>query len=342
MKLVKLFSMLFFLSFLWACQANDSNSNEENTIYTSIYPIEYIASEIAGDHVQVNTVVPSGADAHSYEPSTKTMIELSSSDAFYFVGEGMESFSETMAESVQSEDVHILRLAEYEQLFEDFTQDEGLINQSSESNQEDEDEHEHEEDDHFDEDNHQEEETHENDAEDDHAHGDFDPHFWLDPIRMIDAGEIVLDDLIQLYPEQEEAFRENFEAYKNKMNELDEEYNNQLDQEVSILVTHKSFSYMEERYPIKQHSIRGVSASQEPSQRELQQLFEQIEELGIDSIVFEENSDDRLAQTIANELNLTKYYLNNLSTRTEDNVKQDKDYYDIMIDNLNVLNEIQP
>ncbi|SEQ28348.1 metal ABC transporter solute-binding protein, Zn/Mn family [Piscibacillus halophilus] len=347
MKLLKMISVLFTLSILMtACNTNsneDTQNDSERSIATSIYPIEYLVTEIAGDYVDVETIVPSGADAHSYEPSTKTMIELSSSDGFFFIGESMESFSEAMADTVQKENVELLKLAEHEPLFEDFHQGEA-IEINSEDNEEHNDEseehhdHEHEHDDA--EHNHNEEHAHD-ESEGHHSHNhDVDPHFWLDPLRMVDAGEIVLDKLVSMYPEEEETFKQNFETFKSKMEELDEQYQESFDEEVSILVTHKSFSYIEQRYPVKQFSIRGISSAQEPSQRELQLLFDQIEELHIEHIILETSSDDRLAQTIADELGLEKYHLSNLSTRTEEEINEEKDYYDIMIDNLNVLNEI--
>ncbi|MGP4073182.1 metal ABC transporter substrate-binding protein [Piscibacillus sp. B03] len=373
MKLVKLFSVIFIsLLTLFACSnTNESETNDEDRkIVTSIYPIEYIVSEIAGDYVDVETIVPAGADAHSYEPSTKTMMELSSSDGFFFIGEGMESFSETMAESVKGEGVETLKLAEYEELFEEFNEgdqidvnavehdeddheDESHEHENEDSHEHDhesehEEDHEHEEDEHEEHDHaeHEENEHEEHEgehAEDEHAdhdHGDFDPHFWLDPIRMIDAGDVVLEQLITMYPEQEDAFKQNYEAFKTNMKDLDEQYQNGFDQEINILVTHKSFSYIEQRYPVKQYSIRGISSAQEPSQKELQQLFDQINELQIEHMILETNSDDRLAQTIADELGLKQYKLSNLSTRTEEEVQDEKDYYDIMIENLNVLKEI--
>ncbi|GEL76622.1 metal ABC transporter solute-binding protein, Zn/Mn family [Tenuibacillus multivorans] len=302
MKNIKAIIYLFLLLTLIACNQNaEEDSNQTNKIVTSIYPIEYIVSEIAGDFVEVETVVPSGADSHSYEPSTKRMLELADSDGFFFIGEGMEVFSETMAETVQSEGVQTLRLAEHHDLFEDA--------------------------------------AHDHEGDDEHHHGDFDPHFWLDPIRMIDAGEIVLDEMVSLYPEQEGQFQEHFNQFKEKMTDLDEQFKSNLDQ-VNLLVAHQSFTYWEQRYPIKQYAIRGISSSEEPSQKELQELFEDIEQLNMNDIVLENNSDDRLALTIANELNLEKYYLSNLSTRTDNQVEENMDYVDIMLENLEVLKQL--
>ncbi|TFB24291.1 hypothetical protein E3U55_01965 [Filobacillus milosensis] len=330
MKGLKITLLSLLLILLFAC--NSSNNESQNTsetekgkIITSIYPIEYIISEIAKEDAEVETVLPSGADPHSYEPSTKEMIELADSDGFFYIGEGFESFSATLAETVKTEGVHLLSLGKHTELFSDFT------NQHKERDHSD---------DHVEDENHDHESHDEQEHEDEHAHRDFDPHFWLDPNRMVSAGELILEDLIALYPEHEEEFRKNFDKFKENMHDLDEQYSNTLSDEVNVLITHKSFSYLEQKYPIKQHSIRGLTSAQEPSQKELQALFKEIEELGINHIVLETNSEDRLAANIADELNLKKYYLSNLSTRTEEEIEQGKDYYDIMLDNLEVLKQI--
>ncbi|WP_188206621.1 metal ABC transporter solute-binding protein, Zn/Mn family [Alkalibacillus aidingensis] len=309
-------------------EENDEQTEDIGKIITSLYPIEYIVSEIVGDFAEVETVMPPGADAHVYEPSTRQMIELADSDAFFYIGETMEVFSDTMANSLDSEGVHTFELAKFEeQLFMDYGDEQ--VDDHHEDEHGDEDDHHHE-----DEHGHEEEENDDHD----HEHGDYDPHFWLDPSRMISAGDILLDELITLYPNHEEVFRDNYEQFTDNMEELDTSFQEALvNEEVNILVAHAAFSYWEEAYGINQISIRGVSSSQEPSQRELQQLFETLEDLNIDHVILESNRDDRLAETVADEFNLDVYHLHNLETRTEENVEHGLDYMDIMRENLEVL-----
>src|SRR5690625_3198630 len=117
MKSIKLVLLSFMLIFLFACNEKQVHHETEYKIITSLYPIEFITTELAGDLIDVETIIPPGADAHSYEPSTRKMIEFSSSDAFFFIGEMMEVFSETMADTLSSEGVQTLKLAEYESIF---------------------------------------------------------------------------------------------------------------------------------------------------------------------------------------------------------------------------------
>lgn len=308
MKSFKLLSFSFILLFLFACNQGLVPDETENKIITSLYPLEYIVEELAGDLVEVETIIPPGADAHSYEPSTRKMIEYASSDAFFFIGEMMEVFSETMADTLSSEGVQTLKLAEYESIFL-----------------------------------HLDEEDHHGHDDHDHDHGDYDPHFWLSPLKMIEVGEIIRDELITLYPDDEETITTNWATFEKEMLDLDEAFLNAfVDQEpLQILVSHKAFSYLEERYPIVQHSIRGLSSSQEPSQKELQSILEWIETENIQYIFLEKNRSDRLVSTIAEDLNLEINYLNELSIRTEDQVEQGLNYVNLMMENLNTLIEVK-
>src|SRR5699024_11397532 len=54
---------------------------------SSDLPLEYIASEIGGEHVHVETIYPPGVDAHTYEPTSKEITSLAKADAFIYLGD---------------------------------------------------------------------------------------------------------------------------------------------------------------------------------------------------------------------------------------------------------------
>ncbi|MET3683704.1 zinc transport system substrate-binding protein [Alkalibacillus flavidus] len=326
--LIVIISIILFLA---ACgDTNDGNSSNGNTtespseskttenesigtIVTSIYPLEFIVSEIAGDIIDVETVVPAGADAHTYEPSTKEMINMASSDIFMYVGGGLEVFGETLADTVKDEGVEPFAL----------TNQQDDLFASMEDN---------------DHDGH----NHDHDEGEDHTqdNNELDLHFWLDPARMAQAGELILSELTTMYPDQAEQFQSNYESFAEEMNELDQTYEEALsDKSVDILVAHEAFGYWEREYGIEQHGIRGLSSSQNPSQRELQQLFDSFEELDLNHVILEKNRDDSLATTIANEFDFTVYELHSLGSITEEDIEQNNDYIDIMNENLDVLKQ---
>lgn len=308
MKTMKAFFILLFAVLFVGCSSDeesDSAENSERIVYTSLYPLQYIVEQIATDTVQVNTVFPPGADAHTYEPSSRDMTAIAESDAFIYVGAGMEAFAETAADSLVSQSVELIEIGEHEELF--MESDHG---------------HDH--------------------GEDHHHHGDYDPHIWLDPTRMIKMAEIIKEELIALYPENEARYNENFEKLEATLTELDEAFMQVLNEkeEKHIVVSHASFGYWEERYGIEQISILGLSTENEPSQKELTQIIDEVEERNLEYILFEQNSSNRVAQVIQDEAGLEAVTIHTLEVLTEEDIANEEDYISIMEQNLEVLDQV--
>lgn len=125
MKLMKVVLTLLAAGFLLiGC----SSSNEDNTdsedkdsslsIYTTVYPLQYIVEEIGGDTVTAHSVYPPGADGHIYEPTSKEMTEFAKSDAFIYIGAGMEGFAESVSNALGSQDVKLIEIGEHQELFQ--------------------------------------------------------------------------------------------------------------------------------------------------------------------------------------------------------------------------------
>lgn len=316
--------------FLAACGTNDNGTSESTDsgtleIYTTLYPIEFLTKQITGDHAHVTSILPAGADAHSYEPTVQTIVNIAESNAFIFIGEQMESYAESIKDTLKEENVLLISLGAYGELFE---------NRVDHGHQEPDEQHE----EHADTDDAHAEESH---TEVEHHHGDLDPHFWLDPIRMIDAGKIITEQLSNEFPEYEQEFQKNFEQLEKELTQLDQQFREQMQtkEDKTILVAHAAYGYWEARYGIEQLSIRGLTSSNQPSQKELENIAHEIQEKNLTYMIMEQNTTDRLAAIIANELNLETIYLHNLSSLTDEDLEQKKDYMTIMNENLEVLDQ---
>ncbi|WP_368654302.1 zinc ABC transporter substrate-binding protein [Ornithinibacillus sp. 4-3] len=124
MKSIKSVLILLFMGLLivgCSSKEEESSSSEQSsdlTIYTTVYPLQYIVEEIAGDTITVNSVFPPGADGHTYEPTSKEMTEFAKSDAFIYIGEGMEAFAESIAGALETQDVKLIEIGKHEKLFQ--------------------------------------------------------------------------------------------------------------------------------------------------------------------------------------------------------------------------------
>ena len=82
------------------------------SIYTTVYPLQYFTERIGGDHVDVKSIYPAGADEHTFDPTQKDMIALADSDLFFYIGLGLEGFVENAEKTMKNEHVKMIATAE--------------------------------------------------------------------------------------------------------------------------------------------------------------------------------------------------------------------------------------
>ncbi|KRG15927.1 hypothetical protein ACA30_04395 [Virgibacillus soli] len=121
MKKSSIFLTLFLLIsiFLSGCQTASSSktevaNNEEQplAVFTTIFTIEDFTKKIGGNHVQVESVYPAGADAHTFEPTMKKMMEIADADLFIFNGAGLEPFIDKTKDIFTKENVTLVEASQ--------------------------------------------------------------------------------------------------------------------------------------------------------------------------------------------------------------------------------------
>jgi len=299
--------LLVVFGFLYGCstETNEQQSKKDVlTIYTTVYPLEDFTKKIGGDYVHVQSIYPPGVEAHTFEPTTKTMKQLAEADAFIYIGQGMEGFADKAKEALKNERVHFLAAAEGIELL----------------------------------DSAHEEHSHEHEHEHGH-HSDKDPHVWLDPIRSIAMAEHIRDLLIELKPEKKEVFTKNFEALRAKLEKLDQQFQTVVKKAAKkeILVAHAAYGYWEDRYGIRQLSVSGLSPTNEPSQKELAEIIKTAKQHHIKHVIFEQNTTSKIAEIVKNEIGADSLQLHNLESLTSEDIKANKDYFTLMEENIRVL-----
>lgn len=331
--LLFIFCMTIFL--LTACSQEENpeqGTADEDTIsvYTTLYPLEYFTKQIGKEFVNVQTILPQGSDPHSFEPTSKMMVDIAEADLFIYNGADMESYAKTMEDALKQEEVSILEAADGISLTEHHHE-----NSESES----EEAHSHNETAHIEESDTHEEDSHEHES--DHEHGDVDPHIWLDPLKSVQLAENIKERLIELLPEQTDYFEENFHQLEERLIQLDTSFHTTIDnaKKKEILVTHAAYGYWEQSYGLQQLAISGISPSDEPSQKEIERIIERVKEHGIKYLLFEQNIEPKVASVIQEEANVESLQLHNISVLTEEDVSNEEDYFTLMERNLEVLKE---
>ena len=76
--------LLGFLIFLSLSGCFKRDNMEDITIYTTIYPLNYITDYLYGDNAKIYSVYPSGVDVTTYELTNKQIEDYSNNDLFVF------------------------------------------------------------------------------------------------------------------------------------------------------------------------------------------------------------------------------------------------------------------
>lgn len=306
------FLIILLIAFFTGCNKEEMFTARKDgadiTVHTTLYPIQFIVEEIGAEFVDVTSVYPPGVDAHTYEPTTKDMTDIATSDAFIYFGPSMEGFVQSAADALEGESVELISLEDYDEVFdtpqlEEPTSEEGQIESDS---------------------------TERN------------PHVWIDPLRMMAMTEIIAEQLIAISPKHEDVFERNKLALLVKFQKLEDLFQEKIasNETKYMIVPHAAYDYWEERYGIEQIAISGLSPSEEPSQKYLTEIMETADAYGIDYLFYEQNTPDRLIEIMKDELNAEAYTIHNLAVLTEEDIENKEDYITLMEGNIEVLEEV--
>ncbi len=298
--------VLFSVGFLLA-QSGTSSQDDRFTVTATIFPLAEIARAVGGPSVEVVTLVPPGVEAHEYAPGVRELVSAASSDVFISVGAGFDDWATETAVAVQDADGFSFVASDQVDLLEGGELD-----------------------------------HHEEAIDAEHAHeGGQDPHFWLDPVRMM----VLVPKIEQLFivadPEHAESYRANAEAYTAELLALHEAYELGLSTCMTreIVVTHDAYSYLASRYGLSTHAILGLSPEDEPSVGELADLTQFIREEGVTTLFFEEAAGQTLAQTLVDEVGVASAVLSPLENVTAEQDAMGATYTSVMKDNLEALQQ---
>lgn len=299
---------LLFLSvsalLLGACGNSTASEDGKLNIVTTFYPVYEFTKQVAGDEANVDLLVKAGTEVHGYEPSAKDIARIREADAFVYENENMETWVHDVEKSLDTTKVNVISATA------------GVLLLPG---------------------GEEEHEGHDHSGEG-HSHA-YDPHVWLSPERAITLVENIRDSLVAKYPEKKDAFETNAAAYIEKLDALDAKYSETLSaaKQKYFVTQHTAFAYLALDYGLKQVSITGVAADEDPTPSRLTELTEYINKYGIKYIYFEENASKSVAETLAKETGVQLDVLNPLESLTDEDMKNGKDYISVMEDNLTAL-----
>lgn len=280
---------------------NNQNASDKINVIAALYPLEFVAQEVGGDHINISNLTPPNAEAHDLEISPAQGRRMSEADLVLFLPDLQPAVDDAItARNLEN----TLNAADFIDLM------------STETDEaEEHDDHEH--------------------AGEDHDHGIYDPHFWLDPTQLSEYSQAVANELSKIDPTNQSEYQANAKALQTKLTELDAKFDSTLKtcQQREFVTSHAAFNYLAQRYELTQVSISGIDPDTEPSPAALKKVKELIKEKNITTIFFESSSSKKVTDVLASDLGIKTASLNPL----ESLAKKDQNYFSVMESNLTSL-----
>lgn len=166
-----------------------------------------------------------------------------------------------------------------------------------------------------------------------------DPHKWLSPKLAREMLTPITDAFSFVDPNNKSYYQDNKSRLEKKFDQLDEFYISSLSncKQKDIITSHAAFGYLASAYGLNQVTIAGMSPDEEPSVKQLAEVAKFAKSHNVKYIFFETLVSQKLSDTIASEVGAKTLVLNPLEGLTGDEIKQGKNYFTVMEDNLKNL-----
>jgi zinc transport system substrate-binding protein len=293
------------LGTLSACSTDSAavGNTDKFDVVASFYPMQYLAEQIGGDHVNVTTLTEPGQEPHDLELSTKQTAGLGEADAVLYLKSLQPAVDEAVSQSEVKTKIDAASLTKLED-HGDIEHEHGSSEGSSDS------------------------------EEEEHA---LDPHLWLDPVKYREVAEGVAKAFEKADPDHAADYKKNAAALTKKLDALDTAYEDGLKNTATkvFFTNHAAFGYLAERYGLTQEAISGLDPESEPSPARIKELQTEAEADGVTTVFYETLVSDKTAKTLASDAGLKTDVLDPLEGIT-DKSKGD-DYFQVMESNLAAL-----
>jgi zinc transport system substrate-binding protein len=289
---------------LSGCSSTNSSSDTSAKInvVAALYPLEFVAAAIGGDLVNVENVTPPGVEPHDLELTPSQIITLDDADLLLYISGFQPALEEAAQQSPPAASLDVLTVPGL-----------NLLEAT-------EDGHDH---------------GHDHGSGEEHSAEEVnDPHVWLDPERLITVANAVAGKLSEVDPDNSQTYESNAEAFIQELGALDGKFVAGLAScERNLIVTaHAAFGYLADAYGLNQEAIAGISPEAEPTPKRLNEIGKEAKADGTTTIFFETLASPKVAQTLADDLNIEAAVLDPI-----EGISEGQTYFSIMESNLEAL-----
>ena len=234
-------------------------------VVTTVAPLTNIVSNIAGDRVQVQGIIPEGTDSHTFEPRPSDANVLSKANLILMNGLNLEVPTEKLAQSSKPKQTKIYELGD-----NTITQKDWLFDFSFPKEK-----------------------------------GDPNPHLWVNPKYAAAYAKLAAQQLTLLDPAGKQYYATNLKNYLQQIDALDKVTRQVVasipPQNRKLLTYHDSWAYWAKEYGFDVIGAIQPADFQEPSAKDVARLIDQIRKTGVPAIFGSEVYPSTIEEQIARE-----------------------------------------
>ncbi|MEU8763967.1 metal ABC transporter substrate-binding protein [Streptomyces sp. NPDC048659] len=292
--------------------AADKGSGGKLDVVASFYPMQYLAEQIGGGHVAVDTLTKPGVEPHDLELKPKQIGELGEADVVLYLKGIQPAVDDAIAQAGVQHTVDAATLTTLEK-HGDEVGHEGHDHGAEEAGGEDHAGHDH------------------------GSEAGTDPHIWLDPVKYAEVAKGVGAAFEKADPAHAADYKKNTDALVKKLGELNTQFETGLKNTAgrTFITTHSAFGYLAERYHLEQEGITGIDPESEPSPARIKELQDIAKKDKVTTVFFETLASDKTAKTLAADTGLKTDVLDPLEGITDKS--KGADYIEVMRSNLAAL-----
>jgi zinc transport system substrate-binding protein len=261
---------VFIFVFCFSCESKNPTKSEKPTVLVSVPPYVYFVKKIGKDAVEIETLVPAGANPHIYEAAPKEVQRHQSAALWIYLGEAFDKralqFFKDVKNPIQVVDItkgiDLLSLCEEDELVTEHAQ-----------------------------------------CHHGHEEGK-DLHVWLSPKLAKAQAQKIGAALVALMPERQTFFETNLQALLSELDRLDNEITRLLEplHGKAILVSHPAFGYFCHDYHLIQLSIE--MEGKEPLPQHVTEILDKAKHYAVQAVLTEPQYSNKGAELIARSLHL--------------------------------------
>ncbi|MDB2647810.1 zinc ABC transporter substrate-binding protein ZnuA [Candidatus Pelagibacter bacterium] len=321
-----LLSILSILTFFTPAKA-------ELKVVTSIKPIHSLASYLMDGIGKPDLIVDGYASPHGFSMKPSHAKMLQNADLIFWVGEDLESFLEKplssiakKAEKIELIEIKGLNVLKFRErnIFDNHDDHDDHDDHSKKEEHNDHDDH----DDHGKKEEHDDHDDH--DDHEGHAHGEYDPHIWLDTMNAKAMLNEMAEHLIENDPKNESKYKSNLANALKEIDKLTIDVMTDLSSSVSSIVFHDAYQYFEERFNVKVLGAFTVNTDVMPGAEQLAEIREIIEHDKVACVFSEPQFNPDIINAVAKDMQIKTGVLDPLGATLDPG----KDLYFNLIRNM--------